>query len=121
MTVKLNAKGYEALRERTPVIEWYAELQTGDGTPVCARYALATHRTSAENVTPMTFSFPITGADCVSLPSQIEKVQLFEAASGGDPLSAAGERRTPPPVPRGGCRGRGADHNPTGGGVDGTT
>ena len=89
MTVKLNAKGYEALRERTPVIDWYAELQTGDGTPVCDRFALATHRTSAENVTPMTFSFPITGADCVSLPSQIEKVQLFEAASGGDPLSAA--------------------------------
>jgi len=82
MTVKLNAKGYEALRERTPVIEWYAELQTGDGTPVCDRFALATHRTSAENVTPMTFSFPITGADCVSLPSQIEQVQLFEAASG---------------------------------------
>ena len=89
MTVKLNAKGYEALRERTPVIEWYAELQTGDGTPVCDRFALATHRTSAENVTPMTFSFPITGADCVSLPSQIEKVQLFETAIGGDPLSAA--------------------------------
>ena len=89
MTVKLNAKGYEALRERTPVIEWYAELQTADGTPVCDRFALATHRTSAENVTPMTFSFPITGADCVSLPSQIEQVQLFEAASGGDPLSDA--------------------------------
>ena len=89
MTVKLNAAGYEALRERTPVIEWYAELQTADGTPVCDRFALATHRTSAENVTPMTFSFPITGADCVSLPSQIEQVQLFEAASGGDPLSGA--------------------------------
>ena len=89
MTGKLNAKGYEALRERTPVIEWYAELQTADGTPVCDRFALATHRTSAENVTPMTFSFPITGADCVPLPSQIEQVQLFEAASGGDPLSDA--------------------------------
>lgn len=89
MTVKLNAAGYEALRERTPVIEWYAELQTGDGTPVCDRFALASYRTSAENVTPMTFSFPITGADCVSLPSQIEQVQLYEAASGGDPLSAA--------------------------------
>ena len=89
MTVNLNADGYEALRERTPVIEWYAELQTGDGTPVCDRFALATHRTSAENVTPMTFSFPITGADCVSLPSQIEQVQLFEASTGGDPLSAA--------------------------------
>ena len=89
MTVKLNAKGYEALRERTPVIEWYAELQTTDGSAACARYALAQHRTSAAGVTPMTFSFPITGADCVSLPVQIEKVQLFEAASGGDPLSAA--------------------------------
>ena len=89
MTVKLNAKGYEALRERAPVIEWYAELQTADGTPVCDRFALATHRTSAENVTPMTFSFPITGADCVSLPVQIEQVQLFEAESGGDPLSDA--------------------------------
>jgi hypothetical protein len=89
MTVKLNAKGYEALRERTPVIEWYAELQTGDGTPVCDRFALATHRTSAAGVTPMTFSFPITGADCVSLPVQIEKVRLYEASTGGDPLSAA--------------------------------
>ncbi len=89
MTVNLNAAGYEALRERTPVIEWYAELKTVDGTPVCDRFALATHRTSAENVTPMTFSFPITGADCVSLPSQIEKVQLYEASTGGDPLSAA--------------------------------
>ncbi len=89
MTVNLNENGYEALRERTPVIEWFAELQTGDGTPVCDRFALASYRTSAENVTPMTFSFPITGADCVSLPVQIEKVQLFETASGGDPLSAA--------------------------------
>ena len=89
MTVKLNAKGYEALRERTPVIEWYAELQKGNGTPVCDRFALASYRNSAAGVTPMTFSFPITGADCVSLPSQIEQVQLFEAASGGDPLSAA--------------------------------
>ena len=89
MTVKLNAKGYEALRERTPVIEWYAELQTADGTPVCDRFALATHRTSAAGVTPMTFSLPITGADCVSLPVQIEQVRLYEAASGGDPLSAA--------------------------------
>jgi len=89
MTVKLNAKGYEALRERTPVIEWYAELQTADGTPVCVRYALASYRTSAAGVTPMTFSLPVTGADCASLPVQIEQVQLFEAASGGDPLSAA--------------------------------
>ena len=32
MTVKLNAAGYEALRERTPVIKWYAELQTADGS-----------------------------------------------------------------------------------------
>lgn len=89
MTINLNADGYEALRERTPVIEWYAELQTADGSAACARYALATRRTSAAGVTPMTFSFPITGADCVSLPSQIEQVQLFEAASGGVPLSAA--------------------------------
>ena len=88
MAVKLNAKGYEALRERSPVIEWYVELQTGDGTPVCDRFALVTHRTSAAGVTPMTFSLPVTGAD-VSLPVQIEQVQLFEAASGGDPLSAA--------------------------------
>ena len=90
MTGKLNAKGYEALRERTPVIEWYVELQTADGTPVCVRYALASYRTSAAGVTPMTFSLPVTGADCASLPVQIEQVQLFEAASGGDPLSAAG-------------------------------
>jgi hypothetical protein len=88
MTVKLNAAGYEALRERTPVIEWYAELQTADGSAACARYALANHRTSAAGVTPMTFSLPVTGAD-VTLPCQIERVQLFETASGGDPLSAA--------------------------------
>lgn len=88
MTVKLNAKGYEALRERTPVIEWYAELQTADGSAACARYALAQHRTSAAGVTPMTFSLPVTGAD-VTLPCQIEQVQLFETATGGDPLSAA--------------------------------
>ena len=88
MTVNLNAAGYEALRDRTPVIEWYAELQTGDGTPVCDRFALASHRTSAAGVTPMTFSLPVSGAD-VTLPCQIEQVQLFEVASGGDPLSAA--------------------------------
>jgi hypothetical protein len=88
MTVNLNAAGYEALRECTPVIEWYAELQKADGTAACARYALATHRTSVAGVTPMTFSLPVTGAD-VTLPCQIEQVQLFEAASGGDPLSAA--------------------------------
>jgi len=88
MAVKLNADGYEALRERTPVIEWYAELQTVDGTPVCDRFALATHRTSAENVTPMTFSLPVTGAD-VTLPCQIEQVRLYEASTGGDPLSDA--------------------------------
>ena len=88
MTVKLNAKGYEALRERTPVIEWYAELQTADGTPVCVRYALASYRTSAAGVTPMTFSLPVTGAD-VTLPCQIEQVRLYEASTGGDPLSDA--------------------------------
>ena len=88
MTVKLNAAGYEALRERTPVIEWYAELQTADGTPVCDRFALASYRTSIAGVTPMTFSLPVTGAD-VTLPCQIEQVQLYEASTGGDPLSAA--------------------------------
>ena len=90
MSANINADGYDALRERTPVIEWYAELQKADGSAACARYALATHRTSAAGVTPMTFSLPVTGADCASLPVQIEQVQLFEAASGGDPLSAAG-------------------------------
>jgi len=88
MTVKLNAKGYEALRERTPVIEWYAELQTGDGSAACARYALANHRTSAAGVTPMTFSLPVTGAD-VTLPCQIEQIRLYETATGGEPLSDA--------------------------------
>lgn len=39
MTVNLNENGYKMLRERTPVIEWYAELQ-------------------AAGVTPMTFSLP---------------------------------------------------------------
>jgi hypothetical protein len=87
MTVNLNADGYEALRERTPVIEWYAELQTADGTPVCDRFALTSYRTSATNVTPMTFSFPITGADCVSLPALIEKFQIFETAVSAKPLS----------------------------------
>ena len=88
MTVNLNADGYEALRERTPVIEWYAELQTADGTPVCDRFALASHRTSAAGATPMTFSLPVTGAD-VTLPCQIEQVRLYEASTGGDPLSDA--------------------------------
>ncbi len=88
MAVKLNAAGYEALRERSPVIEWYAELQTADGSAACARYALASHRTSAVGVTPMTFSLPVTGAD-VTLPCQIEQVRLYEASTGGDPLSDA--------------------------------
>ena len=88
MTVNLNADGYEALRERTPVIEWYAELQKADGTPVCDRFALASYRTSAARATPMTFSLPVTGAD-VTLPCQIEQVRLYEASTGGDPLSAA--------------------------------
>ena len=47
MTVNFNENGYEMLRERTPVIEWYAELQTADG--------------SAAEVTPMTFLLPMTG------------------------------------------------------------
>lgn len=88
MTVNLNADGYEALRERTPVIEWYAELQKANGSAACARYALASHRTSAAGVTPMTFSLPVTGAD-VTLPCLIEKVRLYEASTGGDPLSDA--------------------------------
>lgn len=86
MTVNLTAEGYEALRERTPTIEWYAELQKADGTAVRGRYALAACRTSAANITPMTFALPITGAD-VTLPCQIERVVLYETATGGDPLS----------------------------------
>jgi hypothetical protein len=58
MTVNINENGYKMLRERTPVIEWYAELQKADGTPVCSRYALASYRTSSAGVTPMTFSLP---------------------------------------------------------------
>ena len=73
MTVNFNENGYEMLRGRTPVIEWYAELQKADG--------------SAAEVTPMTFSLPVTGAD-VTLPCQIERVHLFEGASGGDSLAA---------------------------------
>lgn len=88
MTVNLNADGYEALRERTPVIEWYVELQKGDGSAACARHALASYRTSAANATPMTFSLPVTGAD-VTLPCQIEQVRLYEAVSGGVPLCDA--------------------------------
>lgn len=87
MTVNLNENGYEMLRERKPLVQCYAELQTEDGTPVRARYALASYRTSAVNVTPMTFSFPVTGADCVSLPVQIEKLQIFETAIGATPIS----------------------------------
>ena len=88
MTVNLNAEGYEALRERTPVIEWYAELQKSDGTPVRARYALVSNRTSASGVTPMTFTLTVTGSE-VTLPCQIEKVRLYEASTGGDPLCDA--------------------------------
>jgi len=43
MTVNFNENGYEMLRGRTPVIEWYVELQKVTG------------------VTPMTFSLPVTG------------------------------------------------------------
>jgi len=43
MIVNFNENGYEMLRGRTPVIEWYAELQKTTG------------------VTPMTFSLPVTG------------------------------------------------------------
>ena len=43
MTVNYNENGYEMLRGRTPVIEWYAELQKAAG------------------VTPMTFSLPVMG------------------------------------------------------------
>ena len=43
MIVNFNENGYEMLRERTPVIEWYVELQKATG------------------VTPMTFSLPVTG------------------------------------------------------------
>ena len=86
MTVNLNADGYEMLRERKPLIECYAELQTEDGTAVCARYALASYRTSAANVTPMTFSLPISGAD-VTLPCQIEQVRLYETETGDTPIS----------------------------------
>jgi hypothetical protein len=43
MTVNFNENGYEMLRGRTPVIEWYVELQKATG------------------VTPMTFSLSVTG------------------------------------------------------------
>jgi len=86
MTVNLNDNGYEMLRERKPLIQCYAELQTADGTPVRSRYALASHRTSAVNATPMTFSFPIAGSD-VTLPCLIQQVQAFESESGGSPIS----------------------------------
>jgi len=89
MTVNLTSEGHEALRERAPVIEWYAELQTAAGVAVADRFALVSNRVSATNVNPMTFALPIAGADVSSLPSQIEKVVLYEAASGGDPLSEA--------------------------------
>lgn len=88
MTVNLNSEGYEALRERTPVIEWYAELQTSAGVAVRSRYSLVSTRTSAENVTPMTFGLTVTGSE-VTLPCLIEKVRLYEASTGGDPLCDA--------------------------------
>jgi hypothetical protein len=56
MIVNFNENGYEMLRERTPVIEWYAEFQKADGSDACAWYALASYRTSVDGVTPMTFS-----------------------------------------------------------------
>ncbi len=43
MTINFNENGYEMPRERTPVIEWYVELQKAIG------------------VTPMIFSLPVTG------------------------------------------------------------
>ena len=61
MTVNFNENGYEMLRERIPVIEWYAELQKADGSAACARYALASYRTTDAGVTPMTFLLPLTG------------------------------------------------------------
>lgn len=88
MTVNLNTEGYEALRERTPVIEWYAELQKTGGTAVRARYPLVSNRTSSANTTPMTFSLTVTGSE-VTLPCLIEKVRLYEASTGGDPLCDA--------------------------------
>ncbi len=87
MIVDINASGYEALRERTPIIEWYIEFQKSDGTPAFDRRAISTYRTSAVGVTPMTFSFPITGADCISRPCTIEQLELFETALSIDPLS----------------------------------
>ena len=88
MTVNLNADGYEMLRERKPLIECYAELQTEDGTAVCARYALASYRTSAANVTPMTFSLPISGADItVTLPCLIQQARIYETETGDTPIS----------------------------------
>lgn len=89
MTVNLTPEGYEALRERTPVIEWYAELQTSAGVAVASRLALVSYRVSAADTNPMTFALGISGADVVSLPSLIEQVVLYEASSGGDPLSEA--------------------------------
>lgn len=86
MTANINADGYEVLRERKPVIEWYAELQKDDGSAACARHALTSYRTSAANATPMTFSLPVTGAD-VTLPCLIKQVRLYENATGGVPLS----------------------------------
>ena len=44
MIVNYNENGYEMLRERIPVIEWYAELQKAER--------------SDAGVTPMTFSLP---------------------------------------------------------------
>jgi hypothetical protein len=61
MIINYNENGYEMLRERIPVIEWYAELQTADGSAACAWYALASSRTTDAGVTPMTFLLPLTG------------------------------------------------------------
>ena len=47
MIINYNENGYEMLRERIPVNEWYVELQKADG--------------SAAEVTPMTFLLPLTG------------------------------------------------------------
>lgn len=87
MTVNLTPEGYKVLRERAPVIEWYVELQTSAGVAVADRFALVSNRVSATNINPMTFALPISGGDVASLPCQIEKVELYEASIGGDPLS----------------------------------
>ena len=61
MIINYNENGYEMLRERIPVNEWYVEFQKADGSAACAWYALASSRTTDAGIMPMTLLLLLTG------------------------------------------------------------